>query len=188
MGKVILGLTMSLDGFINDQNGGVDRLYPDLDELRHTESLKEAIRTTGAVVMGRGAFEMGEPDSYADNYEFQVPIFVLTSKIPKKQPRQTDKLSFTFVTDGIESAIMQAKAAARGKNVTIVGGASIAQQSLISGLLDEIHIDIMPLLLCRGLRLFENIGEQPIQLEKIPVLEAPVRTQLRFRVVKEKPR
>jgi dihydrofolate reductase len=69
--------------------------------------------------------------------------------------------------------------------VTIIGGASIAQQCLRAGLLDEIHIDIMPLLFCKGLRLFENIGDQPIKLEKITVLEAPVRTQLRFRVVKE---
>jgi dihydrofolate reductase len=186
MGKVILGFTMSLDGFINDQNGSVESLYPDLAELRNTEPLKESIKTTGAVVMGRHSFEMGDPDWYAANYEYQVPIFVLTRNIPQKQPRQTEKLTFTFITDGIESAIKQAKAAARDKDVTIIGGANIAQQCLRAGLLDEIHIDIMPLLLCNGLRLFENIGKQPIKLEKITVLEAPVRTQLRFRVVKEK--
>lgn len=77
MGKVILGLTMSLDGFINDQNGSVERLYPDLDELRNTDPLRESIKNTGAVVMGRRAFAMGDPDWYADNYEFQAPIFVL---------------------------------------------------------------------------------------------------------------
>ena len=186
MGKVIFGLTMSLDGFINDQNGSVDSLYPDFEELHNMESLKEAIRTTGAVVMGRHSFEMGNPDAYADNYEFQVPIFVLTRNIPQKQPRQTEKLTFTFVTDGIESAISQAKAAAGDRDVTIIGGASIAQQCIKEKLLDEIQIDIMPILLCKGLRLFENIGDQPTQLEKINVLEGSVRTHLRFRVVKEK--
>ncbi len=127
---------------------------------------------------------MGDPDMYADHYEYQVPIFVLTRNIPQKRPRQTEKLTITFITDGIDSAISQAKAAAGNRDVTIIGGASIAQQCLRAGLLDEIHMDIMPLLLCKGLRLFENIGEQPVRLEKISVLEAPVRTHLKYRVVK----
>ncbi len=184
MAKVILGLTMSLDGFINDRNGSVGGLYPDLEELRNKEPLQEAIRNTGAVVMGRRAFAMGDPDWYADNYEFQVPIFVLTKNIPKKQPRQTEKVTFTFVTDGVESAIEQAKAAARDKDVTIIGGASIFQQCLSTGLVDEMQIDIMPILLCKGLRLFEHLGEQPIKLEKIKTIDAPVRTHLSFRVIK----
>ena len=106
MGKVILGMTMSLDGFINDQNGSVASLYPDLEELQNTEPLQEAIKTTGAVVMGRHAFAMVEnPDLYAGNYEFQVPIFVLTHEPPKKHPKETRDLTFTFVTEGIKSAI-----------------------------------------------------------------------------------
>jgi len=77
-------MTMSLDGFINDRNGSVASLYADLEELRITEPLQEAIKTTGAVVMGRHAFAMAEnPDLYAGNYEFQVPVFVLTHKPPK---------------------------------------------------------------------------------------------------------
>jgi dihydrofolate reductase len=76
MGKVIIGFTMSLDGFINDQNGSVKRLYPDLDSLRYAKPLQESIEKTGAVVMGRKTFAMGDPDSYAGNYEYQVPIFV----------------------------------------------------------------------------------------------------------------
>jgi len=62
----------------------------DLEDLRNSEALKESIRTTGAVVMGRGAFDMGDPDMYADHYEYQVPIFVLTRNIPQKRPRQTE--------------------------------------------------------------------------------------------------
>ncbi len=76
MGKVIIGFTMSLDGFSNDQNGSVERLYPDLDTLRYAKPLQESIEKTGAVVMGRKTFAMGDPDSYAGNYEYQVPIFV----------------------------------------------------------------------------------------------------------------
>jgi dihydrofolate reductase len=184
MGKVILGFTMSLDGFINDRNGSVERLYPDLDILRYTEPLQDSIRNTGAVVMGRKTYAMGDPDSYAGNYEFQVPIFVVTRTIPKKHPKQTDKLTFTFITDGIESAIKQAKMAAGDKDVTIVGGASIAAQCLSAGLVDEIHMDIMPLLLGNGLRPFEEIDDKGILLEKIWVFESSVRTHIRFRVVK----
>jgi len=184
MGKVVLGMTMSLDGFIHDRDGSVARLYPDLDELRNTEPLQEAIRTTGAVVMGRNAFAMAEdPDYYAGNYEFQVPIFVLTHEPPKKHPKETEALTFTFVTDGIESAIEQAKAAAGGKDVTIIGGASVAQQAIDAGLVDELEIDIMPVLLSDGLRFFEDMNTKQTQLERLAVLELPGgRTHLRFRV------
>ena len=184
MGKVVLGMTMSLDGFINDQHGSVAHLYPDLDELRNTEPLQESIRTAGAVVMGWNAFAMAEdPDSYAGNYEFQVPIFILTHEPPKKQPKETEDLTFTFVTDGIESAIKQAKAAAGGQDVTIIGGASVAQQAINAGVVDELQIDIMPVLLSDGLRFFEDITMEKMQLERLMVMELPGgRTHLRFRV------
>lgn len=186
MAKVILGMTISLDGFINDSTGSVDALYADLDMLRNTEPMMESIQNTGAVVMGRNAFAMAEdPDSYAGNYEFQVPIFVLTHKPPKTHPKETDNLTFTFVTDGIESAIEQAKAAARDKDITVIGGASTAKQCIQAGLADELHIDIMPVLLCGGIKLFENIYSKPIHLERLRVLELPAgRTHLRFRVAK----
>jgi hypothetical protein len=83
MGKVILGASMSLDGFINDSNGQVDRLYPDLAALRQTEELQESIRTTGAVVMGKRAYLMAENVGVAD-YEYQVPLFILTHEVPKR--------------------------------------------------------------------------------------------------------
>ena len=184
MRKVILGFTMSLDGFINDRNESVADLYHDLDTLRYAKPLKESIQDTGAVVMGRKTFAMGDPDAYAGNYEYQVPIFVVTKNPPRLQPKQTDQLTFTFVTDGVESAIQQAKAAADDKDVTIVGGAEIASQCLNAKLVDEIHMDIMPILLGNGLRPFEHIGEQSIKLEKMSVLETSVRTHLKFRVLK----
>jgi dihydrofolate reductase len=184
MGKIILGFSMSLDGFINDRNGSVEALYPDLDTLRYSEPLRESIQNTGAVVMGRKTFAMGDPDSYADNYEFQVPIFVVTKTPPKKHPKQTEKLKFTFVTDGVKSAIKQAKESAGDKDVTIVGGANIATQAIQTGLVDEIHMDIMPILFGKGLRPFEQIEEESIQLEKMEVMETSVRTHLKFRVLK----
>jgi dihydrofolate reductase len=185
MGKVILGMTMSLDGFVNDEKGSVAQLYPDLDQLRDTEPLQEAIRNTGAVVMGRHAFDMADdPDFYAGNYEFQVPIFVLTHEPPNKHPKETEDLTFTFVTDSLESAIAQAKAAAQDRDVTIIGGASVAQQTLRAGLVDELEIDVMPILLGDGLRLFEETDNRQVQLERLEVMELPGgRTHLKFRII-----
>jgi len=186
MGKVVLGMTMSLDGFINDRTGSVEALYPDLAAWRETEPGKESIQNTGAVVMGRNSYAMSEdPDWFAGNYEYQVPIFVLTHRAPAKTPKQTDQLTFTFVTDGIQSAIQQAKVAAGDRDVNIIGAASTARQCLKEGLADELHVDIMPVLLGSGLRVFEDLDTETIRLERIKVMELPAgRTHLRFRIVK----
>jgi dihydrofolate reductase len=186
MSKVVVGMTISLDGFVNDSSGSVASLYPDFESFTETEPLREAIEKTGAVVMGRNAFAMAEdPDWYAGNYEFQVPIFVLVHEIPSRQPKETNKLSFTFVADGIESAIEQAKSAAGGKDVTVIGGASTIRQCIKAGVADELHIDVMPILLCGGLRLFEDFGITPIQLERLNVVNLPNgRTHFKFRVEK----
>lgn len=185
MGKVIVGMTMSLDGFVHDRAGSVGALYPDFDTLRDTEPMQEAMQTTGAVVMGRNAFAMADdPDAYADTYEFQVPIFVLTHTAPQQRPKATAQLTFTFVTDGIASAIAQAKAAAGDKDVVVVGGASTIQQCLRAGLADELHLDIMPVLLNEGLRLFDAMDPAPLRLERVKVLALPAgRTNLRFALV-----
>jgi dihydrofolate reductase len=184
MGKVIGGMTISLDGFINDRSGGVGRLYPDLDELRETDMLQEAIKATGAAVMGRKTYDMGGGD-FTD-YEFQVPIFVVTHDPPAVATQgENENLKFTFVTDGVESAIKRAKAAAGDKDVQIVGGANINQQGLKAGLIDELQVGIMPVLLGAGLRLFEHLESQEIELEKIKVIETVGgRTEIIFRVVK----
>jgi dihydrofolate reductase len=186
MGKVVLGMTMSLDGFINDRTGSVEALYPDLAAWRETEPGKESIQNTGAVVMGRNSYAMSEdPDWFAGNYEYQVPIFVLTHRAPAKMPKQTDQLTFTFVTDGIQSAIQQANVAAGGREVNIIGAASTARQCLKEGLADDLHVDIMPVLLGSGLRVFEDLDIETIRLERIKVMELPGgRTHLRFRIVK----
>lgn len=187
LAKVIVGMTISLDGFVADQNGNAGRLYPDLAALRDTAYMQDAIEQTGAVLMGKRTFEMGEPDSFVGNYEFQVPIFVLTHHPPRVAPKQDEHLTFTFVTGGVESAVSQAKAAAGSKAVQVVGGVNIAQQLLDAGLVDELHVDIMPVFLSSGLRAFESSSPERVRLEKImfekmSVQEVGARTSLRFRV------
>jgi dihydrofolate reductase len=183
-GKVIAGMTMSLDGFVADADGNVDRLYADFADLRETTSMTATIAETGAVLMGRKAFEMGDPDSWVGTYEFQVPIFVLTHHPPQIPPKQDDRLTFTFVQDGVASAVAQAKAAAGDKAVQVVGGVNVIQQLLQAGLVDELHIDVMPLFLGDGLRLFEHAALDRIDLETIGVETVGQRTGLRFRIVR----
>ena len=127
---------------------------------------------------------MGDPDSYVGDYEFQVPIFVLTHKPPRVPPKQDEHLTFTFVTDGVDSAIAQARAAAGNRAVQVVGGASVTQQILQAGLVDELRIDVMPVMLGAGLRFFGNTGLERLQLETIGVQEVGVRTSLRYRIKK----
>jgi dihydrofolate reductase len=96
--KIVAGMTMSLHGFVNDARGGVEALYHDLADWRNTEQGKASIAATGAVLMGRRTFEMaGDPDSYAGQYEYQVPIFVLTRHPPARHPKEGSGLTFTFV-------------------------------------------------------------------------------------------
>lgn len=177
---------MSLDGFINDRNGSAESLSPDFPELLDSPLFKEQVQSTGAVIMGKNVYEMADPFMWVnDNYEFQVPIFVLTHTPPAKYPKGNAKLSLTFVTDGVESAISQAKKAAGNKDALIIGGASTIQQCLNSGLCDELQVDIMPVLLGKGLRLFENIDTAKIKLERISAEKVTsIRTTIIFKVTK----
>jgi dihydrofolate reductase len=185
MGIVIGGMAISLDGFVEDRAGSTARLYPDMEALHETETLKEQIATTGAVVMGRRTFAMGDPDWYVGNYEFQTPIFVVTHHPPEKAPKQDDKLTFTFVTDGVASAIQQAKAAAGERNVVIVGGASTLQQCLRAGLVDVLEMGIAPVVLGGGKALFDTETAEGLRLEKVRVLDSLNWTDIRYRVVKD---
>ena len=172
MAKVVAGVSMSLDGFMRGADGDLSLLYPDFEMLHQSEPLQESMRNTGAVVMGRNSYDMAEGDY--TGYEYQVPIFVVTHNAPAQVAKgENDKLSFTFVTDGVESAVKQAKAAAGDKDVTIVGGANVIQKALEAGLIDELNIDIMPVLLHDGLRLFGTSDSDPIQLKKVRVYEYP---------------
>jgi dihydrofolate reductase len=182
--KVIVGMTISLDGYVADERGSAARLYPDLADLHGDPSMGARIEETGAVLMGRRTFEMGDPDAFVGNYEFQVPIFVLTCRPPTTPPKQDDQLTFTFVTDGLESAVAQARAAAGAKAVTVVGGPGVVNELLRAGLADELSVDVMPVFFGAGLRLFGLAELESVQLEKIDVEEIGVRTSLRYRVAK----
>jgi dihydrofolate reductase len=177
-------MTMSLDGFVADAEGSVDRLYADFAELQESPYMTDTIAETGAVLMGRKTFEMGDPDSYVGAFGFQVPIFVLTHHPPQIPPKQDDRLTFTLVQGEFASVMAQAKAAARDKTLQVVGGVNVIQLLLHTRLVDELHIDVMPLFLGDGLRLFEHAALDRIDLETIGIESVGQRTGLRFRVIR----
>jgi dihydrofolate reductase len=155
-----------------------------------SDVIAESLRATGAVVMGRKMFSGGEGswenDPRADGWwgddpPFHVSVFVLTH-----QARGTKVMeggtSFEFVTDGIEAALERAKAAAGDKDVLLAGGASIVQQYLKAGLLDELQIHVAPVLLGEGTSLFDRLGIEPLGLEATRVIASPSVTHLQFRV------
>lgn len=159
---------------------------------RDSEVMEETIRSTGATLMGRKMFSGGEgpweSDPKADGWwgdepPFHHAVFVLTHH-PRETVAKEGGTTFTFVTDGIESALEQARAAAGGKDVLIAGGAEIAQQYLRAGLLDELQVHVTPVLLGGGARLFDDLGSEPPKLECTRVIESPAVAHLRYRVVK----
>jgi dihydrofolate reductase len=160
-------------------NGSADALYPDLAELRDMPYTKAMQEETGAVLLGRRNFEMAEdPDAYADTYE--LPGFVLTRTPPPVEPRRYERLFFTFVTEGVAAAVARAAEAAGERAVSVVGGVDLNRQLLAAGLVDELRIDVMPVLLGAGRQLSEGTG--PLALEKLSVDGAGARISLRFRV------
>jgi dihydrofolate reductase len=118
---------------------------------------------------------------WGDEPPFHTPVFVLTHHEREPLAKQGGT-TFTFVTDGIESALEQAKEAAGGKDVSLGGGASAAQQYLAAGLIDEMQLNIAPVLLGAGTRLFEGIADADVKLEPVRVVEAPDVTHLKYRV------
>jgi dihydrofolate reductase len=111
-----------------------------------------------------------------------VPVFVLTHH-PRETVTKEGGTSYTFVTDGIEAALDRARAAAGARNVSVAGGASVAQQCLRAGLLDEIQIHLVPVLLGDGVRLFDALDPERVKLERTRVIDSPTVTHLRYRVV-----
>lgn len=147
---------------------------------------KESVNRTGAVIMGRKMFSNGsgpwenDPKAdgwWGDNPPFHVPVFILTSH-PREKVVKEGGTTFNFVTDGIESALEQAKAAAGDKDVSIAGGANAIQQFIKAGLLDELEIHMVPIILGGGTKLLDNIDPQTF--EKVRVLDYPEVTHLKF--------
>jgi dihydrofolate reductase len=218
MAKLTFDITMSLDGFIAGPNVGPEKGLGEGGERLHewayplksfrephgrsggttntdSEVLEEALRSPGAVVMGRGMFGGGEgawgdkawgdepwEGWWGDEPPFHKPVFVLTHHA--RETLTKGDTTFTFVTDGIESALEQARAAASHKDVVVAGGANVGQQYLQTGLLDEMQLHIAPVLLGRGVRLFDHLGPEHVELECTRVIESPAVTHLRYRVVK----
>jgi dihydrofolate reductase len=213
MGKVVLDISTSLDGYVAGPNPSLEQPLGEGGERLHewivglaswreshgreggeanadSDLVAEGVGSTGAVVMGRRMFSGGsgpwEDDPRADGWwgedpPFRKPVFVVTSHAREPLPKQGGT-TFTFVTDGVESAVEQARAAAGDKDVSVAGGASVAQQILRAGLLDEMQLHIAPVLLGGGTRLFEHGPDG--WLERIHLVDSPAVTHLRYRVVK----
>ena len=205
MGIVTAHMSMSLDGCIAGPNAGagnplgdggvlIQQWMFDLASFREMqglsggqttkddEELRQRFAPTGAVVMGRRMFDEGE-GPWGDYPPFRMPVFVVTHEARDMLVKEGGT-TFTFVTDGIESSLKHAKAAAGDKNVNIAGGAGTVQQAIRAELLDELEIHLAPLLFGEGIRLFERMGPEPIALEIMRVVASPQVTHLRFRVVK----
>jgi len=159
---------------------------------RDGELVAESVADTGAAVMGRKMFSGGtgpwEDDPNADGWwgdepPFRVPVLVLThhERAPVEKQGGT---TFTFVADGIESALSRARAGAGEKDVLIAGGAEVVQQYLRAGLVDEFQIHVVPAFLRDGVRLFDRLGDDAPTLELGRVVDSPTVTHLRYRVVR----
>ncbi|MCC6167258.1 MAG: dihydrofolate reductase family protein [Caldilineaceae bacterium] len=196
MGKVVFNMSMSLDGFVAGPNDEVDRLFgwyfsgdteltfPGTEMVfklsrPSADLLREAAGTIGAIVTGRRTFDLA--GAWGGHPPLGVPHFVLTHRAPQEWVKPGSP--FTFVTDGIAGAVTQAKQIAGEKDVA-VSSASTLQQCLQAGLVDELDIDLVPILLGAGVRLFDHLGTEPVELEQTRVIEGQGVTHLRFRVVK----
>jgi dihydrofolate reductase len=200
MGKVVVGLSMSLDGFIAGPHDGPDnplgdgggrlfdwwtagtvRLGPD-DRFRPPGRSREVVEemfACGAIITGRRTFDIA--GGWGGHHPLGAPFFLLTHTPPKRHVGPgTDG---TVVTDGIESALEQARAVAGGRDIAVCA-ADVAGQYLRAGLLDEIHIELVPVLLGGGVRLFANLEERHVDLECTRVVPSDGVTHLRYRVLR----
>ena len=196
MTKVYTGASMSLDGYISGPaetgfehlfkwygNGDVvvPTTHPELTfrlSAASAEHFRTIIDMTGALVVGRRLFDF--TGAWGGNHPMGRPVVVVTHSVPDGWPRED--APFTFVTDGIESAIEKAKAIA-GDKVVGVNGGTIARQCLNAGLLDEIWVDLVPVLLGGGTPFFDELTGAPVELEgPVSVVEGTDVTHLRYRV------
>jgi dihydrofolate reductase len=212
MARLRFGISMSADGFIAGPNPSEEQPLGEGGEQLHewvitlaawrkqhgleggevnasSAVLEESLDNIGATVMGRNMFGGGPGPWGEDPWEgwwgddppFHTPVFVLTHHEREPLPKQGGT-TFTFVTDGIESALEQAKEAAAGKDVSLGGGAAVFQQYLAAGLVDQLQLTLVPILLRDGTRLFDNIAGVDVNLEPIRVVDAPGVAHLTYRV------
>jgi dihydrofolate reductase len=191
MSKVIFDISMSLDGFMTAANrrpgepmgdGGlrlVDWSFG--DDERDRAILADGIASIGAVIAGRRTYDDSVPWWGADGPTgpARLPVFVVSHSVPDETP---DGGVYAFVTDGIERALEEAKAAAGGKDVTVMGGAQTGRQFLAAGLVDELSIHLVPVLFGSGTRMFEPLRDTHIALEPLATIQTERATHLRLRV------
>ncbi len=214
MSRLRFSTSMSLDGFVAGRDQSLENPLGVGGHLLHewlyalaawrkdaglqggevnasTAVYEEADVVEGAIIMGRNMFGGGPgPWSddpwkgwWGDNPPFHLPVFVLTHHA--RDPLELEGgTSFTFVPDGITAALALARQAAKGQDVGLAGGASIAKQYLAAGLIDEMEVHLVPVFLGEGVRLFEGIGLSATRLEQEPVIEAPGVTHLNYRIVR----
>jgi dihydrofolate reductase len=193
MQKVIAEISMSLDGFITDPGASVGtpleghdpgRLHDwRFDAKTETDAaiVEEIYESTGAVVIGKTMFDVGfEP--WGEPPPFGMPVVVVTHEEREALPMQGGT-TYDFVADGIEAALERARAAAGERNVGIWGGANVIRQYLKAGLMDEMQIHLIPVLLGDGIRLFEGLDPEGIELRKASTIETPGASHIRFEVV-----
>jgi dihydrofolate reductase len=186
MGKVILDVTMSLDGFIAGPNDEIEPLHNWMVDGRDrlgAELLAQSRAGAGAVIMGRRTFDIidgGRGRVAPDEGQSSLPVFVLAAE--GRGTVTKGATSFTFVTCGFEAALAEARTAAKDRNIAVMG-ANITQQCLQAGLLDEMEIHIAPVLLGAGVRLFDHIDNGRIALQGTRVIESFGVTHLRFNVL-----
>ncbi|WP_446219881.1 dihydrofolate reductase family protein [Micromonospora sp. IBHARD004] len=200
MTQVVVNMTMSLDGFTAGRNVGVTSPLGEGAEHLHDwitntggsdgpnadgQAVQEMFTTTGAFVMGRRTFDVGI-DLWGDDGAFGVPCFVVTQRA--KGTLTKGPTTFTFVTDGVDQAVKEARTVAAGKNVCVMGGADIAQQCLRAGLVDQLRIHLAPILIGAGSRLFDHPELTRLDLERTGVVNGPIATHLAFRLVRPKDR
>jgi dihydrofolate reductase len=211
MAKLRFNISISLDGFAAGPNASRDAPLGQGGELLHewvlategwrrshgraggesgpdSDVVEESLKGIGAHLMGRNMFGGGpgvwgdDPWQgwWGDDPPFHTPVFVLTHH--SREPLALGDTTFHFVTDGIESALEQAKDAAGGGDVLLGGGADVAQQYLAAGLIDEMELHVVPLLLGDGVPLFKGRqGAEPLQLERPRVIDSPAVTHLKYR-------
>jgi dihydrofolate reductase len=194
--KIVANMSMSLDGFIAEPTDGVGELFdwyntgpvavtmPGDHPARHVsmsaasaEYLNAKLASLGALIAGRRLFDFAE--GWGGAHPAGAPVFVVTHQAPEGWPHS----GFTFVTDGVESAVAQAAEVAGDKCVTIASP-DIAQQVLRAGLLDEISVDLVPVLFGQGIRLFGDLLDGHVMLEDPEVVQGTRVTHLTYRVRK----
>jgi dihydrofolate reductase len=196
MTRLTLNMMMSLDGYAAGPEQSPENPFG-IGGMQLTEWIADAdqsflearFENVGATVMGRNMFG-GGPGPWGDDPwkgywgpepPYHHPVFVLTNHA--REPLEMEGgTTFYFVTDGIETALEQAKEAAAGKDVSLGGGAATVQQYLKAGLVDDMTISLAPVFLGRGERLFDALGENPPKLEQVEVIEAPGVTHISYRV------